>query len=435
MPREIRHPTQRPTVQVTYFPNSTIVIQTAGSINRTDILQSIHYVWATSENVELSGSGGAAGDVFVIKPSTSCKLVVQEFSDLDRIDLTAFSQYSDYSQLNVTWGSVIITLPNTQIVRLVNVNPPDISNKHFMFYSGGSDGSTTDDPVDESVDAKVKSYQQLIIVGAVFGLAFLMCLVGWGKKYKERASELRAKKAALKMIEDQKKKPLVITIKHSIIPRGRGRRKVSRLVSVRSFFSDSDEDNDVNDDDDVEGTSESDDDDDEDQSDLGTPEDSEVDTLESAFDYQPGSSDRPSSPQQLLHEPVTEFTRSSNVWACTSDYLNEEEDEGAKQVSHKTAAEAAMSGNHIWDYAEYYYVNGMPQHTDNHYGDHYQSYPAAPHEMNDAPDFLHMAPASKTAEREQLQKQQWMPVRIVSADDESVPSNFVISYDENEDNL
>lgn len=82
--------------------------------------------------------------VYVIIPNPNSSLLITHF-DLtsDKIDLTAFEEITKFDQLVLTEGSVIITLRETQFVRILHHQPSDMSADSFYFYVAPTGTSKT----------------------------------------------------------------------------------------------------------------------------------------------------------------------------------------------------------------------------------------------------------------------------------------------------
>eukprot|EP01034_Spumella_vulgaris_P025996 gene25996-32516_t len=140
-----RPPVSRPTPFVTFAPSSVVnITQTptsgprlfievtqGGVYNRT--LQDLEFVLNVTADVTVVGVGGA--DRFKIFPVDGVTLTVLHFDNqLDKIDLRAFESIRNISHVNITRGSVLINLPSNQTVRLMNLNPENITSDNFLFY-------------------------------------------------------------------------------------------------------------------------------------------------------------------------------------------------------------------------------------------------------------------------------------------------------------
>ncbi len=144
--RMILRPTYVPTNPPTQYTegkssldNSTVVvISTAENITRIQSQHSITYIInATNAHISITNSGSSAtGDTFTLIPTHNITVHISHFNNQnDKIDLRAFTYITGYSNLVITQGSVIVTLSHNHVIRILNLNPSDVTVDNFIFYT------------------------------------------------------------------------------------------------------------------------------------------------------------------------------------------------------------------------------------------------------------------------------------------------------------
>ncbi len=126
-------------------------------------------VYNSTDSVFVHRAPISASVRYIILPNNHTEksvLTVDNFYFLqkDTIDLTHYAHIQSFNDLNITAGSVIITLTPYQTIRLLNLSPKDMTARSFLFASLDSarlsnDSSTT------------------TIVAAVITGAVLLCFI------------------------------------------------------------------------------------------------------------------------------------------------------------------------------------------------------------------------------------------------------------------
>lgn len=115
------------------------------------------YTIATAEDVSIENRNG--NNTYILLPFPGGLLVIQYFNNSnDLIDLTAFPSILSFSALIVSAGSVVVTLPNEQVVRIMNIHPEDVNGTSFKFYQ---DAGVTD-----KLDQRISVF---VGIGIAFG--------------------------------------------------------------------------------------------------------------------------------------------------------------------------------------------------------------------------------------------------------------------------
>ena len=224
IPRVGTRPTFSPTFTVTLKILASLVVNVSvPALNKTSNTLYGDYVWDTCSSTgltKLNGRGSYRGDTIRIKPLARCKLEVQHFNATqDVLDLTAFPQYVSYHDLNMTRGSVVITLVNNQVLRLVNVLPEDLGKSNFLFLP--------------EPDSPPQANYNVVILCSIIGFLFLLFM---GVRY---YISWRKQRKVMKIAEGviARQKPLVThthsLYKHSLI----GKRHRPVLFEIRELDS------------------------------------------------------------------------------------------------------------------------------------------------------------------------------------------------------
>lgn len=88
----------------------------------------------TPPNCPVTLTGGSGKDVYIVKSIPKALLTISDFNILtDRINLKEIRGVKSFSDVNMTRGSVIIHLPNSQKIVLLNCDPDEMSKQHFVF--------------------------------------------------------------------------------------------------------------------------------------------------------------------------------------------------------------------------------------------------------------------------------------------------------------
>ncbi|MGB4190965.1 MAG: FG-GAP-like repeat-containing protein [Rickettsiales bacterium] len=123
------HISEVPTKLPTFMPTQAIEITSGGIYQGTESDE--NFVINSSSDVTIIGGGGS--DMYTIEPNTDTLITVTDFNNnTDVINLKAFNIYN-FDEVNITSGSIIITLENNQIMKLLQLSPDDISANNFIF--------------------------------------------------------------------------------------------------------------------------------------------------------------------------------------------------------------------------------------------------------------------------------------------------------------
>ena len=91
-------------------------------------------------NLTLSGRGGA--DVFKFVSSPRSTATITDFNlEMDRIDLSLFTELRSWRDVSMTAGSVLIHLPDGMTIVLLRHSPSDMTSKHFILHDKNSNSS------------------------------------------------------------------------------------------------------------------------------------------------------------------------------------------------------------------------------------------------------------------------------------------------------
>lgn len=140
----------------------------------------------SSSNVMIESAGNSGYAMYTIVPilltnhtlhsNVSAEYTITNFKlSTDTINLELFTQIRSFEDLNLTRGSVVLTLSRIQRVRILGLNPVNMTASQFVFASLDDDVPITDisKPADDSVVVLVLS-----TVLPVCGVA-LAIYIGW----------------------------------------------------------------------------------------------------------------------------------------------------------------------------------------------------------------------------------------------------------------
>ena len=168
-------PTFTPTNVPTSMPTQAIEITSGGTYNGT--ASNENFIINSSSDITITGSGGS--DMYTIEPNANVLITVTDFDNSSSlINLKAFNIYS-FGELNITAGSIVITLEDNQIMKLLQLNPGDINANNFVFAppipsmlpTGAIDGASSSSTDNNDVG---------IITGSTIGGIALVSMVGYG---------------------------------------------------------------------------------------------------------------------------------------------------------------------------------------------------------------------------------------------------------------
>lgn len=91
-----------------------------------------HYVVNTTETVWIYNLVG--GNKYTVVPNANSYLTIAYVNkSTDVLDFSLFPMYTKFSDLDIREGSVIVALPQNQIVHILNLHPRDITADSFAF--------------------------------------------------------------------------------------------------------------------------------------------------------------------------------------------------------------------------------------------------------------------------------------------------------------
>lgn len=158
------NPTATPTHTPTFMPTQAIYINTGGIHNGT--LFSDNFIINSSVDVVITGGSGA--DMYTLKPNANVLITVTDFNrSSDVINLQAYDIHS-FDDINITAGSIIITLEENQRMRLVQLSPGDINADNFIFTSSPA---VTPTPIPSSEKQTTSGASTGLSLGAIVGMA------------------------------------------------------------------------------------------------------------------------------------------------------------------------------------------------------------------------------------------------------------------------
>ena len=156
-------PSANPTSFPTLMPTQSVNINNGGSYQS---VSNTNYIINADSDVSLYGI--SSNNMYTLVPNQNMKIIITYFDNYtDYINLVSYDIYS-FDQLNITSGSVIITLPNYQIMKLANLYPSDVSENNFIFNTAPT---PTYSPVTNDNSDPIN--QGAIIGGVIGGVAFL----------------------------------------------------------------------------------------------------------------------------------------------------------------------------------------------------------------------------------------------------------------------
>ena len=124
-------PSISPSTTPTFMPTQAIYIDSGGSYNGTGSNQN----FIIDSDADVTIYGGGSNNMYTLEPTSDVLITVTNFNNYsDLINLKSFNIYN-FNQLNITAGSIVITLESNQIMKLLELNPGDISANNFIFAS------------------------------------------------------------------------------------------------------------------------------------------------------------------------------------------------------------------------------------------------------------------------------------------------------------
>eukprot|EP01034_Spumella_vulgaris_P022257 gene22258-28370_t len=178
MTRVTRQPsTARPTTTASPSALTTLNITLTSGGSYAQVFGRVHYFINATDTVRIvkpAMRNSASSYIYSISPNPKTLFVIEQFDNhTDVIDLVAFDTIPKFSSLNITRGSVVITLPHRQVIRILNLQPQDVSRSNFLFYIPTN--ATQVDPVMIANEHEsIKS--QLIILSSVSGAVLLFLI-------------------------------------------------------------------------------------------------------------------------------------------------------------------------------------------------------------------------------------------------------------------
>lgn len=132
-PQTSKRPFAAPTVLPTALALDTNVHITSSSELNYQLFPSMRYFVDTTGTVSIYNTMG--NNTYLVGPRAGALLIIQYFNNTnDLIDLSLFTSITSFDQLRIRSGSVIIALPDEQIVRITNLRPPDVNGSNFVFF-------------------------------------------------------------------------------------------------------------------------------------------------------------------------------------------------------------------------------------------------------------------------------------------------------------
>lgn len=165
-------PTASPTVAPT-LPYLPIIITNGGMYVSTS-LEREDFIIKLSANTALTITSTGGGDEFTISPNYNVTVTITDFDPVNEvINLSEFHNIYSFSDLNITEGSIIINLPARQIIRLLDLLPPDISADNFIFAD-----APTSAPTNTPMNDKTSGLSTNAIIEVAFGGAGCLLMAG-----------------------------------------------------------------------------------------------------------------------------------------------------------------------------------------------------------------------------------------------------------------
>ena len=161
-------PTFTPTYIPTVAPTNAITITSGSSYNGSSASEK--FIIDVTANILIYG--GEGNDTFTINPNPGVNITIGDFDkDNEKIDLSFFENIQKMDDFTITAGSAIINLEDNQKVRLLNLEPSDMTADNFIFSSASDDG----DNGTGSDYGNLIEYGIIAAVGLV-GLSVMGCL-------------------------------------------------------------------------------------------------------------------------------------------------------------------------------------------------------------------------------------------------------------------
>jgi hypothetical protein len=143
---------------------------------------SINVTFNTTEGVFVRGfiDSPVIYTVVPYNESTHSVYTIEHFKPtLDLIDLRHHKIITNYTQLIITSGSVVITLPTQQIIRLLNMQPINITSNNFIFSTTSDQTTRITNDTTTTTTTNNQSYTEFVTswtVPAVVVFVLLICV-------------------------------------------------------------------------------------------------------------------------------------------------------------------------------------------------------------------------------------------------------------------
>lgn len=165
-------PAPSPTYVPTTMPTHAITIISGATYNGSSMSE--NFIIDVSSDILINGGGG--GDMYTLEPHPDVLVTISDFNqNKDKINLKSFNELHSFNELNITAGSIIITLESNQKMKLLNLQPYDINEENFIFAENNNKGK----------DSGTSDHGGLLDYGIYAGigvaaLALSGCLLWWG---------------------------------------------------------------------------------------------------------------------------------------------------------------------------------------------------------------------------------------------------------------
>lgn len=178
----VRVPFHLPTVlpTVSFLPDMiTYVIDghNGDMYNNSHYLQSMRYIVNGTGMITVTPTFGKC--IYRIIPGTNLTLTITRFNvSKDQVDVSMFVDIKEYSDLKITHGSIVITLPTKQVVHILNQEPSALSQLNFIFGA--------------PISVPNRSSTIVMILSTTFGVAFAVIIIWIVYRSYSRAHRLRS---------------------------------------------------------------------------------------------------------------------------------------------------------------------------------------------------------------------------------------------------
>lgn len=165
-------PTMAPSFKQTIHVGTTtnVIDGHSGAVYNNSLQsQPIRYIVNGTGSITIDPSLGKC--TYVIIPGSNLTLIISRFNvSSDQIDVSRYNDIRQFADLKITHGSVIITLPTRQVVRILNQEPAAMSPVNFIFNSP---------IVQRSIPVIVIA---ITVAASGLGIGFLWCIYRKAKK-------------------------------------------------------------------------------------------------------------------------------------------------------------------------------------------------------------------------------------------------------------